>query len=163
MKYKRFEELPVWNDAIALFEQLVPMLNERAFNNKGDLRSQLSRAVLSVSNNIAEGFERGTTSELITFLYIARGSAGEVRSMLSLCERLGDFDHLKSDISNLKLKAEEIARQLRGWADSLQKSEITGQRYLTDATKNRYDQKSRAEAFMQKLRAMHEPVTDTHV
>ena len=41
-----------------------------------------------MSNNIAEGFERGTTAELLTFLYIARGSAGEVRSMLQFMDRL---------------------------------------------------------------------------
>ena len=44
----------------------------------------MDRAALSVSNNIAEGFERGTTNELLQFIYIARGSAGEVRSMLAL-------------------------------------------------------------------------------
>ena len=46
------------------------------------LRDQLERAALSVSKNIAEGFERGTTNELLCFIYIARGSAGEVRSIL---------------------------------------------------------------------------------
>jgi four helix bundle protein len=50
------------------------------------LRDQLERAALSVSNNIAEGFERGTTNELLAFLYIARGSAGEVRSMMRILE-----------------------------------------------------------------------------
>jgi hypothetical protein len=54
------------------------------------------------ANNIAEGFERGTTNELLAFLYIARGSAGEVRSMLCLLERRRAFGHLKSQISNLK-------------------------------------------------------------
>ncbi len=66
------------------------------------------------------------------FLYIARGSAGEVRSMLSLLERIQGFADLKSEISNLKSLAEGISRQLRGWADSLQNSGIKGQRYLTD-------------------------------
>jgi four helix bundle protein len=56
------------------------------------LRDQLERAAVSVSNNIAEGFERGTTQELLTFLYIARGSCGEVRSMPSLLEHLPGFE-----------------------------------------------------------------------
>jgi hypothetical protein len=80
---------------------------------------------------MGEGFERGTTQELLTFIYIARGSAGEVRSMLCLLERLAIFTHLKFEISNLKSKAEGISRQLRGWADSLQNSDIKGQRYLS--------------------------------
>jgi len=50
------------------------------------LRDQIERAALSVSNNVAEGFERGTTNELLMFIYIARGSAGEVRSMLCFIE-----------------------------------------------------------------------------
>src|SRR6266446_186509 len=100
------------------------------FAYKGDLRSQLQRATLSICNNIAEGFERGTTQELLTFLYIARGSAGEVRSMLVLCDRLPAFADLTSEISSLKAYSDTISRQLLAWADSLQNSYITGQRYL---------------------------------
>jgi four helix bundle protein len=53
-----------------------------ALRRHRSLRDQIERAALSVSNNIAEGFERGTTNELLAFLYIARGSSGEVRSKL---------------------------------------------------------------------------------
>ncbi|MBI5708338.1 MAG: four helix bundle protein [Armatimonadetes bacterium] len=88
-----------------------------------------------MSNNIAEGFERGTTNERLSFLYIARGSAGEVRSMLCLMERLPSFRNFKSDISNLKSMAEGISRQIRGWADSLQNSEIRGQRHLNEKSR----------------------------
>jgi len=55
---------------------------------------------MSISNNIAEGFERGTTQETLTFLYIARGSCGETRSVLCLCERLPAFSDLRSEISD---------------------------------------------------------------
>jgi four helix bundle protein len=58
------------------------------------LRDQIERATLSVSNNIAEGFERGTTNELLAFLYIARGAAGEVRSMFCVMERMAAFADL---------------------------------------------------------------------
>ncbi len=61
---------------------------------------------MSVSNNIAEGFERGTTQETLTFRYIARGSCGETRSVLCLCEQLPAFSDLKFEISDLKAKAE---------------------------------------------------------
>ena len=88
MKYSRFEELPVWNAAIELAQRVLALTSNRAFARQPSLRSQIERAAVSVSNNIAEGFERGTTQELLTFLYIARGSAGEVRSMLCLFERL---------------------------------------------------------------------------
>ena len=135
MKYTRFEELPVWNDAIELGRAVLALTSNRSFVRQRSLRDQIERAAVSVSNNIAEGFERGTTPELLTFLYIARGSAGEVRSMLCLLERLPAFRDLKSEISNLKSSAESISRQLRGWADSLQNSPIRGQRYLTNKTR----------------------------
>jgi four helix bundle protein len=86
MKYKRFEDLPVWKSAEELPVKVYALTKVVAFNMSGDLRDQLRRAALSVSNNIAEGFERGTTAELLQFLYIARGSAGEVRSMLRFCD-----------------------------------------------------------------------------
>ena len=111
---------------------------------------------MSVSNNIAEGFERGTTNELLAFLYIARGSAGEVRSMLVLKERSaakrGWPADLKSQISNLKSLAENCSRQIRGWADSLQNSDIKGQRHLTDKTRQADEQRKRVVEFDKKLR-----------
>ena len=152
MKYTRFEDLPVWQAGMTLAEKTFSLTEHKAFNYKGDLRSQLQRAALSVCNNIAEGFERGTTQELLTFIYIARGSAGEVRSMLILCERLPYFSDLKSEISDLKSLAESISRQLRAWADSLQNTEITGQRYLTEKSQRQQEQKKRAEAFLAKLK-----------
>jgi len=135
VKYNRFEELPAWNAAIELAIRAFKLTSDRAFLRQRSLRDQLERAAVSVSNNIAEGFERGTTQELLTFLYIARGSAGEVRSMLCLLERMPPFGNLKSEISNLKSLGEGVSRQLRGWADSLQESPIKGQRYLTQKTR----------------------------
>ncbi|MBM4082758.1 MAG: four helix bundle protein, partial [Planctomycetes bacterium] len=118
------------------------------FERRFSLRDQLERAALSVSNNIAEGFERGTTAELVAFLYIARGSAGEVRSMLCFVERRKAFADFKSQISDLKGRCESISRQLYGWMESLKESVIKGQKYLTPTGKQRYEQKQRAEAFL---------------
>src|SRR5271169_6477972 len=82
MTYQRFEDLPVWQEAARLYNLTDNMLESAPPRMSRSFRDQLERAVLSVSNNIAEGFERGTTNELLAFIYIARGSAGEVRSML---------------------------------------------------------------------------------
>ena len=87
MKYERFEDLPVWKTALDLALRVYTLTRGRFFSQPGDLRDQIRRAALSVSNNIAEGFERGSTAELLAFLYIARGSAGEVRSMLRFVDR----------------------------------------------------------------------------
>jgi four helix bundle protein len=158
MTYQRFEDLPVWNEAIRLAEKVYLLTADAAFQQQYSLRDQLERAAVSVSNNVAEGFERGTTPELLAFIYIARGSAGEVRSMLCLLERLGRCAHLKSEISNLKSSAESCSRQLRAWAANLQDSPIAGQRRLTSATRNRAEQQKRADAFTRKLKENFKPV-----
>ena len=126
MTYERFEDLPVWKSAIGLAEKIYALTEKPSFKRKYSLRDQIERAALSISNNIAEGFERGTTQELLTFLYIARGSAGEVRSMLYFIEKLDAFQGLKFEISNLKSEVEGISRQIRAWADSLQNSRLRG-------------------------------------
>ena len=105
MTYQRFEDLPVWNYAIALAEGCEDFIISARDCITWSKRDQLDRASLSVSNNIAEGFERGTTNELLNFLYIARGSAGEVRSMLCYFERRPALKDLKSQISNPKPRA----------------------------------------------------------
>jgi four helix bundle protein len=151
MKYERFEQLPVWKAAIDLARRVYGLTRQRELRGHGSLRDQLERAAVSISNNIAEGFERGTTQELLTFLYIARGSAGEVRSMLCLIETLPDFENLKSEISDLKSRAEGVSRQLRGWADALQNSRITGQRYLNEKARRTVKSRREREEFLQKL------------
>jgi four helix bundle protein len=167
MKYDRFEKLPVWNDAIELARRIYLLTRHRFFAQSGDLCDQLRRAALSISNNIAEGFERGSTAELLAFLYIARGSAGEVRSMLHFADRLlqsdlsdpqSEISNLKSEISNLRSEisdllslAESCSRQIRAWADSLQNSDIKGQRHLTDQTRQAYDSRHRAKAFQKQI------------
>ncbi len=154
MKYERFEDLPVWKAAVDLYIRVDAIAKHDGFRRQGDLLNQLQRAALSVSNNIAEGFELGTTSQLITFLYTARGSAGEVRSILCVMERMAGFGDLKSEISNLKLLAEGISRQLRGWAEHLQNTEIKGTRYLNDASREQLETKARADRFREKLKQM---------
>lgn len=140
MKYSSFEELPVWKAAIEFALDVFSFTSRSDFRGLGDTKSQLERAALSVSNNIAEGFERGTTNELITFLYISKGSCGESRSILRLCERVPKFDGDRSEISNLVNKAKIVSRQLNGWIESLKNSEIKGIRYLTDKDRRKIEQ-----------------------
>jgi len=156
MTYERFEDLPVWKASIEFAMRVYGLTESAAFKGRFSLRDQIERATVSIANNIAEGFERGTTQELLTFLYIARGSAGEVRSMLCLLERLPAFSNLKSEISNLKSTVEGIARQLRAWADSLQSSKIKGQRYLTAKTRDAEKQARERKEFLEKLRQIRE-------
>jgi four helix bundle protein len=156
MTYTRFEDIPAWQASIEAARLVFLMTSDRAFAGQGDLANQLQRATLSISNNIAEGFERGTTPDLITFLYYSRGSAGEVRSMLCLMEKLDRFTHLKSQISNLKSLIENISRQIRGWADHLQNTEIRGQRHLNKQSRSTFEKFKRADSFLSKLKSIRE-------
>ncbi len=141
MTYKRFEDVPVWQAAIQLAELAEDfLLAADKLITKGK-QDQLDRCSLSVSNNIAEGFERGTTNELLYFLYIARGSAGEVRSMMRFFERRPLLRDFKSEISDLLSLAESCSRQIRAWADSLQNSDIEGQRRLNDKSRLEYEKR----------------------
>ncbi len=83
---KKFEDLIIWQDSKSLTLSIYEY-----FRNIKDfgLKDQIQRAAVSVMNNIAEGFERETDAEFIRFLFIAKASCGEVRSILYLSENLG--------------------------------------------------------------------------
>src|SRR4051794_28987846 len=118
------------------------------------LRDQLERAVVSVSNNIAEGFERGTRDELLTFLYYAKGSAGEVRSMLHLLERLPDFPVPVAELDELRARSEDISRQLGAWIESAKNRDDKGPRHRTQQSREAGQSAQRQEIYMKNLRRL---------
>jgi four helix bundle protein len=156
MQYKRFDEVPVWRDAINLGREIYSLTEHEAFKGRYSLRDQIERAAVSVSNNIAEGFERGTKQELLTFLYIARGSAGEVLSMLFLLEGMKPFRSLDSEFRRLKAAVESIGKQLGGWIRVLKNSELKGQRYVTEKTRRQDERQRQREEFLKELEANRE-------
>ena len=151
MKYERFEQLPVWQAAVDLAVAVYSLTKNERFRHQYSLRDQLERAAVSVGNNIAEGFERGTKLELLTFLYIARGSAGEVRSMLCLLERIADFRELAVDIGKLKAAAESISRQLGAWVRMLRDSELKGERYVDEKLRRAEAARKDRDDFLREL------------
>jgi four helix bundle protein len=151
MAYKRFEELPVWQASIELALEIYSTSARPEFRRMRSLRDQLERAALSISNNIAEGFERGTNQELLTFLYIARGSVAETRSMFCVLERMPDFGNLKPEVLKLKSSVESISRQLGAWIRTLRDSGMKGQRYVTEKTRRVDQARLEREEFLRKL------------
>ena len=147
MKYARFEDLPVWKAGARLFVRVDALCDDKELNRRGDITDQIHRAALSITNNIAEGFEQGTTQQFITHLYHAKGSAGEVRSMLQTMLGMARLSHLKPEVTILRGEMENISRQLHGLADSLQNSEIDGVRYLNDEVRDKQERSNRREAF----------------
>ncbi len=151
MGYSRFEDLPVWNTAIDLAAHVYDFTEKVQFRRRRSLRDQIERAAVSVSNNIAEGFERGTNNELLSFLYISRGSAGEVRSMLCLLDRIPTFRTLNKETALLKKKAESCSRQLKAWAQSVQNSDFKGERHVNQRVKRAAEAAKEREEFLNEL------------
>lgn len=137
---RRFEDLIAWQKARELTKGVYKALvncRDHGFND------QIQRASVSVMSNIAEGFERGTKQEFLNYLYIAKGSAGEVRAQLYVGLDVGYFNietfkylnGLVLDCSRLihsfteKLKGSNVrGEQFRPGADQ-------GQEYLREMTK----------------------------
>lgn len=158
MKYSSFEELPVWQAATEFALKVFEFTNRGDFRGFGDVKNQLERAAVSIANNIAEGFERGSNVELIQFLYISKGSAGECRSMLRMCERVDRFSNFKFEISDLIGRAVNVSKQLNGWIEALKNSEIKGAKFLTNKEREKAAREREFEDFdreMEEFRTQH--------
>lgn len=82
MKVKTFEDLQVLQDARTFVKSIYELTSLENFRKDYGLKDQIQRAAVSIMNNIAEGFETDNNKEFRNFLGYAKGSAGEVRSML---------------------------------------------------------------------------------
>jgi len=114
MGIQKFEEIISWkksNDLILLIYRLFQNNNDFNFKN------QIQRAAISIGNNIAEGFERKSNKEFIHFLYIAKGSCAEVRSMIYIAKELGYIS--QEEFNNLYNGLVEISKLLSGLIKSL--------------------------------------------
>jgi len=87
-RYQRFEDMPVWQKAKELTVWIYQATGNDKLKHEFSLRDQIRRSAISISSNIAEGFERGSTKEFIQFLFIAKGSVGELRSQIIIAREL---------------------------------------------------------------------------
>jgi len=92
MKAEKFEDLKVWNLSREMAVEIYKITSKNNFKKDFGLSNQIQRAGVSILSNIAEGFERETNKEFIRFLYIAKGSVGEVRAQLYLALDLNYID-----------------------------------------------------------------------
>ena len=119
--YERFEDLPVWQEAAHLYNLALDLLQGQDVRLGPGWRIQFERATLSVSSNIAEGFERLTPGELRSFLVIARGSAGEVRSMVGIIIRRPEIRPHAAQFQEIRKVAESCTRQLGAWLQTIKR------------------------------------------
>lgn len=118
MSFKRFEDIPVWKAARELVKNVYMATRQAKFSRDAGLCDQIQRASVSITSNIAEGHERGTTPDLIQFLFYAKGSCGEVRSQLYNAEDVGYLS--ASQGVQLREASADISRQIHAWITSMQ-------------------------------------------
>jgi four helix bundle protein len=85
---KSFEEFEVHKKGVVLTKSIFELLNKKSFDKEFGFKDQIKRAVISITNNIAEGSEYNNNKQFIRYLKIAKGSCAEVRSMLVLAREL---------------------------------------------------------------------------
>ncbi len=113
----RFEDLMVWQMAEEMTIAIYRITRNSAFVGDFPLRDQIRRAAISTMSNIAEGFERYSRPEFKQFLSIARGSAAEVRSQLSIANKLG---YLKDEeFRSIYPLSNELSRRIAALRKSL--------------------------------------------
>ena len=158
-KYEHFEDLPVWQEAARLYNAVLDLLEEPNVPLTPGYRNQLDRAALSISNNIAEGFERSSTNELLSFIAIARGSSGEVRSMMAVVKDRPKLKHISASLRRIRTLAESCARQLTGWSRAVDKLPFEGRRQLPEREQSAREAARKAESyrlnFLRNLKPSH--------
>jgi len=124
---KRFEEIISWKEARALNRIVRELIKGKRFQRNFGLISQIERSAGSIMDNIAEGFERGGNREFIQFLYISKGSCGELRSQMY---RALDDGYINSEefnlITNYCIKISNLLFKL---IEYLKQSELKGQKF----------------------------------
>jgi len=123
----RFEDLDVWQKARALVNEVYALTRDGSFGRDFALRDQIRRAAVSVTANIAEGFERGGDREFHQFLAVAKGSCGEVRSHLWSALDQGYVTQVQH--GEMRKRAEEVGRMIAGLMRHLRRSPLRGSKY----------------------------------
>ncbi|MCX5889119.1 MAG: four helix bundle protein [Deltaproteobacteria bacterium] len=118
-KIESFEDLLVWQKGMKIVRQVYLITRDGRLSKDFNLRDQLRGAALSIPSNIAEGFERASRKEYLNFLNIAKGSAGEVRSLLRVAVEIGYLE--EPQYYELQEMILELSRYLSNQIKSLKK------------------------------------------
>lgn len=125
MKIHRFEELQIWQDAIGITKLIYDVSATLKFSKDFGLRDQIRRAVVSITSNIVEGFEKNNNNEFIRFLRIAKGSAGEVRNQLHIALVVGYISQEEFDVIAVPL--EKLSNQIGAFITYLANKRASGE------------------------------------
>jgi len=134
---RSFEDIDMWNQARELVKVIYRISKNKKFSQDFILTGQIRRAAISVMSNIAEGFERGSNTEFIQFLYIAKGSAGEVRAQLYVA--LDQAYLTDNEFKNGRELCSNISGQISGLIHYLKGSQLKGEKFNTKLKGSRDD------------------------
>lgn len=134
---KRFEDLICWQEGRKLINLIYKLTQQKSFTDFS-LKDQIQRAAISIISNIAEGFERGTKEEFVWFLYIAKGSCGEVRTQLYIALDQGFIS--SNDFQQASGLAKRVSAMIYRLIESLKVSGFKGLRYKQVKTKNSWEE-----------------------
>lgn len=110
MKILKFEDLEIWKLSLKLTKMIYDITFKDKFSKDFGLRDQIRRAVISISSNIVEGFEKSNNNEFIRYLKIAKGSVGEVRNQLYISLSIGYIN--VNEFNELNRSFIELANQI---------------------------------------------------
>ena len=127
-KAQKFEDLTIFQKARELCKEVYAITKEGEFHKDVRFVQQIHASAGSVMDNIAEGYERDGNKEFINFLYIAKGSCGEVRSQIIRASDVGFID--KDTATRLYNDCLNLSKALSKFISSLKKSPITGLKNL---------------------------------
>jgi four helix bundle protein len=114
---QKFEDLIVWQKAMDLVAEIYVLAKLLPNEEMYSLSDQIKRAAVSIPSNIAEGQERGTAKDFAKFLYIAKGSKGELETQLLICVRLNYLS--QSQIATAQGLLTEIGKMLNSLISKL--------------------------------------------
>jgi four helix bundle protein len=126
-KIERFEDIEAWKKGRELRKAIYNVSKSGKFAADFGLRDQIRRASVSITSNIAEGFERGGNREFIQFLSHSKGSCGEVRDQLYVA--LDEQYISQQQFETLYNSALEISRMISGFIKYLQQSDMRGNKF----------------------------------
>jgi four helix bundle protein len=120
MKIEKFEDLDICKKSIELYVDVYKTIENSGLKNDFSAKDQLKRATLFISNNIAEGFEYENNLQFVRFLRYSKGSAGEIRSMITAFEMTKQISKDQQD--KLIEKTIEISKNIKGFMKYLANS-----------------------------------------
>ena len=127
MTVRYFEDLEVWKLAREITRQIYDLTKKKTFVKDYGLVDQIRRASVSVMSNISEGFERGGNQEFQQFLYVAKGSCGEIRCQLYIA--LDQNYIIEKEMIEIYEKLKRLSIMLNNLIQSLKKSKFKGEKY----------------------------------